>query len=250
MSDFLENAVFPDSYRISQLKEVCRVLELPFIDTRLLDQALTHRSFVNERGTQGGDYERLEFLGDSILGFLISERLFELYPDNAEGELSRMRAYLVSEDVLAPIASKLNIGKYLLLGRGEFASGGRERKSNLADALEAVVAALYLESGMEETRKFVIHIWKESIEQARLGKKDAKSELQEFTQKRWQVAPEYKLISDKGPDHKKEFVCSVLIQEDEISRGSGSSRKRAELNAAEKALKRIQIGDFQFNRKD
>lgn len=244
MSDFIENAVFPDSSRISQLKEVCRALELSFTDVRLLDQALTHRSFVNERGIQGGDYERLEFLGDSILGFLISERLFELYPDSAEGELSRMRAYLVSEDALAPIASKLNIGKYLLLGRGEFASGGRERKSNLADALEALVAALYLESGMEKTRKFVFQIWTESIEQARLGKKDPKSELQELTQKRWQVIPEYKLVSDNGPDHKKEFVSSVLIREEEICRGSGNSRKRAELNAAEKALKRIRAGGF------
>lgn len=200
----------------------------------LLTEALTHRSFVNESDARTHN-ERLEFLGDAVLDLVVSEALMERFPDAREGPLSRMRSHLVSEQGLAPVAERLGIGPALRLGRGEELSGGRTKPSVLADALEAVVAAIYLDGGFQAARDAVLR-WLDLPDERILAAGDAKSALQQRLQSELGATPEYRLVQQVGPDHEKTFVSEVYIRGERLAAGVGRSKKEAEQRAASRAL--------------
>lgn len=207
-----------------------------FRDRALLEKALTHSSYANEnRGRGLESNERLEFLGDSVLGFITAEYLFSEHKGVPEGELTRLRAYAVCEKSLDVYAREIGLGDYLLLGKGEERTGGRERASVLSDAFEAVIAAIYLDGGMEPAKKFVLRFVRPYVE-AKPVFKDYKTMLQEVTQKNPGETLEYVLVSESGPDHDKHFEVEVHLNSNVIGRGSGPSKKKAEQDAAREAL--------------
>jgi ribonuclease III len=217
-----------------------------FRDLRLLETALTHRSFYFEnRATSSAHYERLEFLGDAVLALVLSEALMKGFPEVKEGTLSKWRASLVNEGVLSEIARTLELGKELRLGKSEEKERENLRPRLLASALESVIAALYLDGGLECARAFL-----DSQFAVRLATLDAtnefaadfKTRLQELTQKRFHNVPEYRLVSSEGPEHAKNFVYEVWINGEARGTGSGSSRKSAEQNAARDALSKEDAG--------
>ena len=203
-----------------------------FQNKKLLAQALTHSSYANERhlGKQA-DNERLEFLGDAVLEIVTSEYLFHRYPEYPEGELTRLRASMVCEPTLAFCTSELELGKYLLLGKGEDQTGGRERKSILSDALEAVIGAIYLDGGFASAKEFVMKFVLNDIEHKQLFF-DSKTILQEIVQSQTEKPLAYELLREEGPDHNKIFESRALIGEEEIGRGTGRTKKAAEAVAA------------------
>ncbi len=205
-----------------------------FKDRSLLKRALTHSSYANELGT-GLDNERLEFLGDSVLGFITAEYLFEHYRNKQEGELTKKRAYAVCEKTLFQYAEKIGLGDRILLGRGEEHTGGRHRPSIVSDAFEAIIAAIYLDGGIEEARKFVLPFIEISAEENPVFK-DYKSTLQEVLQQNPTEKFEYVVVGESGPDHNKEFVVEIHMNSNVIGRGVGSSKKKAEQQAAKSAL--------------
>jgi ribonuclease-3 len=210
----------------------------PFADRGLLMAALTHRSATQEARGGVSSYERLEFLGDAILGLLAAEWLYRELASDDEGELSKLKSYLVSEPVLAGHAATLSLGPLLRLGVGEERSGGRDKPSILADALEALIGALYLEAGIDAARAFVAPLLAEGLVAWRNGAavRDAKTALQERLQAEGGDPPEYRLIATSGPDHQKRFVVECWAEGRMIGRGEGSSKKRAEQAAAAAAL--------------
>lgn len=216
------------------LKALENELGYTFQNPALLDRALTHSSYANEREALG-DNERLEFLGDSVLGFITAEYLFSEHKGVPEGELTRLRAYAVCEKSLDVYAREIGLGDYLLLGKGEERTGGRERASVLSDAFEAVIAAIYLDGGMEAAKKFVLRFVRPYVE-AKPVFKDYKTMLQEVTQKNPGETLEYVLVSESGPDHDKHFEVEVHLNSNVIGRGSGPSKKKAEQDAAREAL--------------
>lgn len=216
------------------LKALENELGYTFQNPALLDRALTHSSYANEREALG-DNERLEFLGDSVLGFITAEYLFSEHRGVPEGELTRLRAYAVCEKSLDVYAREIGLGDYLLLGKGEERTGGRERASVLSDAFEAVIAAIYLDGGMEPAKKFVLRFVHPYVE-AKPVFKDYKTMLQEVTQKNPGETLEYVLVSESGPDHDKHFEVEVHLNSNVIGRGSGPSKKKAEQDAAREAL--------------
>lgn len=205
-----------------------------FKDKSLLLRALTHSSYANEKGT-GLDNERLEFLGDSVLGFITAEYLFEHYKNKQEGELTKKRAYAVCEKTLFGYAEKIGLGDMILLGKGEEHTGGRQRPSIVSDAFEAVIAAIYLDGGIEETKKFVLPFIELSSEEQPVFK-DYKSTLQEVLQQNPTEKFEYVVVGETGPDHNKEFVVEIHMNSNVIGRGVGKSKKKAEQEAAKSAL--------------
>ncbi len=205
-----------------------------FNDKSLLNRALTHSSYANELGT-GLDNERLEFLGDSVLGFITAEYLFEHYKNKQEGELTKKRAYAVCEKTLFGYAEKIGLGDRILLGRGEEHTGGRHRPSIVSDAFEAVIAAIYLDGGIEEARKFVLPFIEISAEENPVFK-DYKSTLQEILQQNPTEKFEYVVVGESGPDHNKEFIVEIHMNSNVIGRGVGGSKKKAEQQAAKSAL--------------
>lgn len=205
-----------------------------FKDKSLLKRALTHSSYANEKGT-GLQNERLEFLGDSVLGFITAEYLFDHYKDKAEGDLTKKRAYAVCEKTLFGYAEKIGLGDMILLGRGEERTGGRHRPSVVSDAFEAVIAAIYLDGGIENARKFVLPFI-EIASEAKPVFKDYKSTLQEVLQQNPTEKFEYIVVGESGPDHNKEFIVEVHLNSNVIGTGKGSSKKRAEQEAARSAL--------------
>jgi len=211
-----------------------------FKDKNLLLTALTHSSYANEKNDRSLSYERLEFLGDSILGLITAEFLFQHRPRLPEGRMTRLRAELVCESSLKVIAQELGIGGYMRLGRGEERSGGRERASILADMVESVIAAIYLDSGMEEARRFVIE---KLLSHADLGEQhriaDYKTELQELVQRKADGQVSYELTGESGPDHQKVFYFTVYINGEAAGEGSGRSKKEAEQAAACAALEKL-----------
>jgi len=208
-----------------------------FRNRYLLEEALTHRSSTNEVSGGIADNQRLEFFGDSILGFLISHFLFVRFPDAREGDLTRMRAALVDEQNLFAVAARLDLGSFLVLGKGEERSGGREKRSILADACEAVIAAVFLDGGIRAARKVVRQLFEESDNTALSGAaRDYKSELQELVQSRSAPAPKYELTGVDGPDHEKVYTVSVLLDGVPAGSGSGRSKKEAQQAAAREAL--------------
>ncbi len=213
-----------------------------FRNRKLLETALTHSSFANERHDSGEEsYERLEFLGDSILGHITADYLYHHEPPIPEGRMTRLRAELVCEQSLHRIAQRLELGKYMRLGKGEERTHGRERPSILADMVESILAAMYLDSGsLEEPRRFVMN---ELLLQADLGEQhrseDYKTALQELIQRRPNQIISYEMLSQSGPDHDKTFVFQVLVNGVPVGQGRGRSKKEAEQMAAREALESL-----------
>ena len=210
-----------------------------FKDKSLLTEAMCHSSYSNERKSEHIKCsERLEFLGDSVLSEIVSEYLFKTYPDVTEGVLSSMRREIIDSEALAGFSNSIGLGEYLLLGNGEEILGGRERRTNLEDAFEALVAAIYLDGGKEAARDFVLPFAEKTVERTVTQNKfsDAKSKLQEIVQRGGGETPKYVITSESGPDHNKHFECDVLVENNVMGHGSGASKKAAEKAAAEQAL--------------
>lgn len=208
-----------------------------FKNRDLLTEAFTHSSYANENKLGRRYNERLEFLGDSVLSLVVSRHLFTKYPELPEGELTKVRAALVCEKALDVFASKINLGKYLLLGKGEEATGGRQRSSILADAFEAVIAAVYLDGGFETANEYVLKFIPETLEDCKnISFHDYKTRLQEVIQKNPEDIIEYELVEESGPDHNKLFVVEVTLDTNVIGKGRGRSKKEAEQMAAKEAL--------------
>ena len=215
-------------------------LEYTFQNKELLSEALNHSSFANEHRTEGAcSNERLEFLGDSVLGFVTAEFLFKTYGRLPEGDLTRMRAALVCEQSLYEVAKMLELGRHLKLGKGEEAGGGRERQSILADAVEALFAAVYLDSVMEQARKLIYRVLLSHAPAAE-ERKDWKTTLQEIVQRKNGQVLTYHLVGESGPDHNTTFTFEVRLNDERIGLGSGHSKKEAEQAAAKSALEHIQ----------
>ncbi len=216
-----------------------KALEIDFRRPALLEQALVHRSYLNEAPELDLESnERMEFLGDAVLGLVISERLYGDYPALSEGHLSQIRALLVRWDTLAEAAERISLGDYLILGRGEEMSGGRTRPSNLAGGLEALIGAAFLDGGITKARKLVLRLLGPELEKVAAGAVavDSKSQLQHVVQTRWHEIPTYRLISSVGPDHAKTFTVEVVVNSEVLGRGEGRNKKQAELAAARQAL--------------
>jgi len=214
-----------------------------FANRDLLARALTHRSSVYEKTSSAAstDNEQLEFLGDAILGFVVSDSLVAAHPDDPEGRLSKLKAHLVSASHLHAVAARLQLGDYLLLGRGEEMSGGREKKALLANAMEALIAALYLDGGIEPARRFILqHVMGEaepSSEEALAT--DYKSALQELAQSMRLPQPRYAIVEERGPEHAKTFLVEVRVGREWVSRAEGLSKKSAGQKAAQEILRQL-----------
>ncbi|MBR0348483.1 MAG: ribonuclease III [Clostridia bacterium] len=219
----------------NNIKELQEKLGYTFNDEAILIRALSHSSYVNENHSAGDSNERLEFLGDSVLGLITAENFFKNYTKLPEGELTKLRAATVCEKSLAGFARQLELGKYLLLGKGEILTGGRERPSIQADAFEAIIAAIYLDGGMEAARNFVLKYIEEAIRQQQ-SIRDYKTMLQEVVQRNPGEIIEYVLTGETGPDHDKRFEVEVHLNSNVIGRGIGKSKKKAEQEAAREAL--------------
>ncbi len=208
-----------------------------FHDRDLLTTALTHSSYANEKHGEAQSYERLEFLGDSILGLVTAEFLYTHEPCLPEGRMTRLRAELVCEVSLHKTALELGLGRYMRLGRGEEHTGGRERPSILADMVEAIIAAMYLDSGMDQARSFILERILHDVEFGDSHRSaDYKTQLQELVQRRSNQVITYRLKGESGPDHDKTFLFEVLINGETCGEGSGKTKKEAEQMAARKAL--------------
>ena len=225
------------------MRELEKKLNYTFRDPGLLGEALSHSSYANEHRSAGlRSNERLEFLGDSVLGFVTAEFLFLQHPDLPEGDLTRIRAALVCEQSLYEVARKLDLGRYLKLGRGEEAGGGRERTSILADATEAVFAAVYLDGGIGAASALIHRVLldaerEEVVEERR---RDYKTALQELVQRQADQVLTYRMIGEEGPDHDKTFLAEVLLNGTQVGTGSGHSKKEAEQSAAKAALRKLE----------
>jgi len=223
-----------DEQSLTKLQEK---LGYSFTDPALLKNALIHSSYANENVKSGlVSNERLEFLGDSLLGMSVALLIYEKRPELAEGKMTKLRAELVCEKSLASLASDMDIGSHLLLGRGEETGGGRSRPSILSDAFEAVLAAIFLDGGYEPVKKLVFDLFKTRIENTVLNVSDHKTLLQETVQGKSGYAIQYKLIDEQGPDHDKVFTVEVILNGKTIGTGNGRSKKNAEQEAAKTAL--------------
>ncbi len=208
-----------------------------FSNRGLLINALTHSSYANEnRGRSCESNERLEFLGDSVLGMVVADALYKRFPELPEGKMTRLRSQLVCEESLHHVASQLGLGEYIRLGRGEEHTGGRTRTSILADAVEAVIAAMYLDGGMDVARGFINRFILSELETGISGSGDSKTELQELVQKKSGSVLSYELLNETGPDHDKTFTSQVSLNGRPIGSGSGRTKKEAEQSAARAAL--------------
>ena len=222
------------------IKELEEAIGYRFKNITLLQNALTHSSYANERWHNSlMSNERLEFLGDSILGMLVAEYLYKNFPDRPEGELTRMRADMVCEKTLAAVANRISLGKHLLLGNGEEQGGGRSRDSILADAVESVIAASFLDGGMAAAQQFIQKFILVEVPVTRLNNADYKTALQELVQQKKNQALSYTLVGESGPDHDQRFEVEVKLNGKVVGVGSGSSKKRAEQDAARTAIEEL-----------
>jgi len=218
-----------------------------FKNSELLTEALTHPSLAHEKGNGTSQHnQRLEFLGDAVLQLVLTDHIFKLHPDQPEGKLTQLRAHLANRHTLYRRAQAVDLGRHLLLGKGEEASGGRERLSNLADAYEALLGAIYLDGGMRAARKFILGQFKTEFSQIKqtTPRQNPKGHLQELLQSRAPANPQYHVIRESGPDHNKYFEVTVEWDGEEIGRGHGSSKKQAEAAAAEAALATLQASQL------
>lgn len=219
------------------IKDLEEAIGYRFKDIRLLQNALAHSSYANEQWHNSLlSNERLEFLGDSVLGMLVARFLYTNFPQRPEGELTRMRADMVCEKTLASVANTLNLGKHILLGKGEELGGGRHRNSILADAVEAVLAACYLDGGMEAAEAFVGKYILVQVPADHIHHVDYKTKLQELVQRKRDQVLGYTLVGQSGPDHDKLFLVDATLNGDVVGSGRGSSKKRAEQDAAKNAI--------------
>ena len=221
------------------IKDFENIIGYSFRDGKLLERALTHSSFNREKNTKHQDNERLEFLGDAFFDAIVSAELYVKMTKSTEGRLTKTRSQIVCEDSLARAAKKIGMGKYVLMGKGEELSGGRERSSTLADAMEAVIGALYIDGGYEVTRDFVLRTFSDTINAAVEGRlfSDYKSEIQEVLQRRGHSQPiVYEIDREEGPDHDKTFFVHLSYEGKTLGQGSGKSKKEAEQSAAKAAL--------------
>ena len=210
-----------------------------FLDQELIVQALTHRSYANEQTPRIADNERLEFLGDAVLELVISARLFDTYADMAEGQMTRARAHLVRAESLALLSQELELGQLLRLGKGEECTGGRTKNSVLADALEGVFGALYVDGGLALCDTIAGQLFAHRIgQEASLTRQDPKSLLQEQLQEQGRPTPRYPVIEEDGPDHNRRFVVKVICEGEYLGQGEGGSKKEAAVTAAQDALSR------------
>ncbi|MBR5529635.1 MAG: ribonuclease III [Oscillospiraceae bacterium] len=222
------------------MKDLETAVGYSFRNITLLQNALTHSSYANEHWHNSlMSNERLEFMGDSVLGMVVAEYLYRNFPDRPEGELTRMRADMVCEQALALIAERIGLGQHLLLGRGEEQSGGRKRVSILADAVESVIAAMFLDGGMEAAKAFINRFVLCDVPVTKLHNADYKTALQEKVQEKKNQVLAYTLIGESGPDHEKRFEVQVSLNGDVVGTGSGSSKKRAEQDAARDAMEHL-----------
>ena len=231
-----------DRCRKKQLRKLQKAIGVRFRKLGYLEWALQHRSYVNELRKELNNNEQLEFLGDSVLGLVIAEYLFQKFPKYMEGKLSLLKSSLVNEEVLAQIANQFGLGDYLLLGKGESKGGGRLRASTLADAVEAVIGAYYLDRGFKAAHRFLVKLFKEKVQEVDSSDSldNAKNRLQKLTQGKFAVLPEYRLIAESGPQHKKTFDVRVWVQGEEVGAGKGKTKKKAEEEAAKEALKKLE----------
>lgn len=224
-----------------------KLINYNFSDTSLLGMALTHPSFQHEQTGGSGDYQRLEFLGDAILGMVLAETLFLHYPAENEGTLSRLRSQMADQDTLASLARDLGIGPFIRLGRGEEQSSGSDKDSILADVLESIIAAIYLDGGFEPARRFVVTLFSKIMARpdSELKTGDAKSLLQEKLSSLKLPPPLYSLVEESGPPHDREFVFQVIVAEKVLGIGKGRSKKHAQQSAATKALENLETAPEQ-----
>jgi len=241
--EVLMNENQDDAIPASSVCSLENVLEYKFNDQNLLLQALTHRSFVNEHeGEDLRNNESLEFLGDAVLGFVISSRIFQHYPDLTEGELSKIKAYLVSAANLVHLAEQIHLGDFVRLSRGEEKTGGRTKRAIVVDAYEAIIGAIYLDGGVAAVSDFVgrqIDGFLESLDLKQLTYGDFKSALQEFLHNLGRPEPVYRVVDEIGPDHRKTFVVQVIIHDEVIAESSGRTKKEAQQSAARLALESL-----------
>ena len=222
------------------IKDLEKAIGYRFKNITLLQNALTHSSYANERWHDSlMSNERLEFMGDSILGMVVAEFLYRSYPDRPEGNLTRMRADMVCENALAVVANKLELGKHMLLGHGEEQGGGRNRPSILADAVESVIAACFLDGGMEAARGFIQQFILCNVSVKKPHNADYKTALQELVQQKKNQVLVYELTGESGPDHDKHFEVQVRLNDQVVGTGAGTSKKRAEQDAARDALEKL-----------
>lgn len=227
---------------MADLSVLQQILGVFFNDPSLLEQALVHSSYVNENpGSALTSNERLEFLGDAVLGSVIAEKLYHDLPSFTEGEMTKLRATLVCRDTLAQAARAIGLGDYLCLGKGEEASGGQHKPVNLAGALEAVIAAIYLDQGAATAKDFILRLFNKELQKvvSQGAEVNYKSQLQELIQAREQQTPAYHVIEATGPDHDRRFTVEVKVGDTVLGRGSGRSKKEAETEAARSALERL-----------
>lgn len=221
---------------MDKLKQIQKLLKYEFKNINLLKEAITHKSIKSSINN-----ERLEFLGDAVLDLIVGEYLYHKFSTQSEGDLSKLRASLVNEDSLAKIAKELKLGEFLYLSPAEENNGGRDKQSLISDALEALIGAIYLESGLNSVKVIFIDLLEKNFPDINLNSltKDYKTALQEITQAQIGTAPKYELISSSGPDHKKSFEMAVLLNGKEIARATGNSKKAAEQACALKALEML-----------
>jgi ribonuclease-3 len=227
---------------LADLSSLRDTLGIAFGNIALLEQALVHRSYLNENpGLAPSSNERMEYLGDAVLGLIIAEKLYRDYPALDEGEMTKLRSALVRRETLARIAEEIGLGDYIYLGKGEDSSGGRRKPANLASALEAVIAAVYIDQGLAVTEELITRLVSTELQkvlnQHRIN--DYKSELQEFIQSREQQIPSYHVTGTTGPDHGKTFTVEVRLGDSVLGTGSGKSKKAAETEAARSALEKL-----------
>ena len=222
------------------IKELENAIGYRFKNISLLQNALAHSSYANERWHDSlKSNERLEFLGDSILGMVTAEYLYRNFPDRPEGDLTRMRADMVCEQALAVVADRIDLGRHLLLGNGEQTGGGRHRDSILADAVESVIAACFLDGGMEPARQFISRFVLAEVPVKKLRNADYKTALQELVQQKKNQVLSYAMVGESGPDHDKQFRVEVSLNGQVVGEGIGSSKKRAEQAAAKAAMESL-----------
>ncbi|MFC1909494.1 ribonuclease III [Chloroflexota bacterium] len=230
---------------MTDLADIQKIMGVVFNDQSVLELALVHSSYIHENpGFTQGHNERLEFLGDAILGHIIAEMLYRDFADLSEGEMTKFRSMLVRRETLARVAGTIGLGDYLYLGKGEDASGGRQKKANLAGAMEAVIAAVFLDQGATITRDFVLRILNEELSKVRSQDTgvEYKSRLQEIIQSRQRQSPTYRVVASTGPDHDRRFTVEVIAGDTVLGSGSGKSKKLAETEAAFSALKNLDDG--------
>lgn len=227
--------------RRKELQAFERQSGIKFRDIELLNLAFAHRSFANESSQDVDNNERLEFLGDSVLGLVVAEYLFENLTDRPEGDLAKIKSFVVSEDSLAEVARRIEVDSYILIGKGEEYSGGRNKKALLADCMEAIIGAFFIDSGFRPARKFVLRHLVPEINKVLEDRhrKDYKTLLQEHVQKTYKTYPRYNLVKKTGPDHDKTFWIEVVVDNKSYGPGKGANKKEAEQNAAALAFEKI-----------